>query len=1044
MGDDCFAVVGIGASAGGVEALTALFGRMPPQPGAAFVVVTHLAPDRESLMPEILGRVTAMPTMSARDGEPIRPGHVYLNSPDALLRTENGHLVLEEHRSERNPIDIFLASLARDFGDRSVGVILSGTGSDGAIGLRTVREAGGMTFAQGGDGNGPGYSGMPEAAIGTGYVDRVLSIDALADGFADFIASITCGANGAAADRQASTDEGKAAISAALQNRTGHDFSHYKDKTFLRRVERRMRVCQVRDLSAYTHLVQTDPDEADALFRDLLINVTAFFRDPGAFDRLAELVLPRMLEGKGQGDSIRVWVSGCSTGEEVYSLAILLREQMAKAASDARLQIFATDIDEDVLGVARTGRYPASLLSEVSSERLTRFFNRDGATYTVSPEIRECCLFSAHNVFRDPPFSQIDLVSCRNLLIYFSSELQSWVIPLFHYALRPGGFLFLGSAENVTQHGDLFTPLDKKHRIFQRQDVPVRLPLLPVLNSKGSMRTSRTLAAKRPTKGDEAVRQLERRVLDRYAPAHVLVNREGEVIHFSARTGKYLENPAGAPTRNLLAMTRTALTLPLRSAMREVQETGRVALRQNVAVPLDGGIQTVDIAIEPLPEVDGAANRIIIFTDVGPIRTSEDAARAEALLADDREGALLHLEQDLWQTREHLQNTVEEYETATEELKSSNEELLSLNEELQSSNEELESSKEELQSVNEEMATVNSELASKVDELGRASEDLRNLLDITRIATVFLDGDLIIRNFTPAMTAIYKLIPSDRGRSLADIVPLIHYDGLVEDVHAVVTTSESIERRVIHRDGNVHYLMRVVPYQTVYDKVNGAIITFLNVTDLVRAEERQRLLVAELNHRVKNILAVVASMAAQMGRRCTSVPEFTEGFIGRIHGLAKTHDILSAKEWSDVDLGDLLQAELDAFVLELARASLSGPKVELRPRVATTLGIVIHELATNAVKYGALSNQTGHLDLGWQITDGEAGQSLVLTWREAGGPPVHPPRRIGLGSELINRSLSFELDGSATIEYRPDGVVATLVIPATEENIHPPTAGAAP
>jgi two-component system CheB/CheR fusion protein len=1031
MAESSFAVVGIGASAGGVEALTALFRRMPAQPGAAFIVVTHLAPDHESLMPEILGRVTTMPAMAARNGESIQPGHIYLNSPDTVLTAVDGHLVLKPRQSERNPIDILLGSLARDFGERAVGVILSGTGTDGAIGLKAVREHGGMTFAQGGNGNGPSYCGMPAAAIGTGSVDRVLSVEALADGFTDFVGRLGMpGEHGAD-----SVEEHKAAIYAALQQRTGHDFSRYKDKTFLRRVERRMRVCQIDDLAAYVQLVNTDATEAEALFRDLLINVTAFFRDHAAFDSLGELVLPKLLEGKGQGDSVRVWVSGCATGEEVYSLAILLREQMDRMPSAPRLQIFATDIDEDALSVARLARYPASLLADISPGRLTRFFVRDGESYTICPEIRECCLFSPHNIFRDPPFSQIDLVSCRNLLIYFNTDLQSQVIPLFHYALRPGGFLFLGSAENLTSHGNLFSPLDKKHRIYLRKDVPVRLPLRPTLSATSGARPPRLSPTLHPGKGEDAVRHLERRVLERYAPAHVLVNRDGDVVHYSARTGKYLEPPAGAPTRNLLALARGSLSLPLRSAMREVQEKGRQALRENVAVQIDGGIQTVDIAIEPLPEVDGQPYWIVLFTDIGPVRSPEDTVQAELSRAADRDGALLHLEQDLQQTRDRLQATVEEYETATEELKSSNEELLSLNEELQSSNEELEASKEELQSINEEMSTVNAELASKVDELDRASADLRNLLDITRIATVFLDGNLIIRNFTPAMTEIYKLIPSDRGRSLADIVSLIEYDNLVEDVHSVVETSTPLERKVVRRDGSAHYLMRIVPYQTMYDKVNGAIVTFLDVTDMVHAEERQRLLVAELNHRVKNILSVVASMAGQMARRCASVPEFTEGFIGRIHGLAKTHDILSAKEWSDVDLGELLQAELDAFILEGQRACLEGPQVGLRPRLATTLGIVIHELATNAMKYGAFSNRKGRLKLEWAFEGAKAERVLVLKWTEQGGPPVRPPERTGLGSELIKRSLSFELGGRAEIDYRPEGLVATLAIPATNENI---------
>jgi len=1032
MTEKPFPIVAIGASAGGVEALSALFKQLPAEPHAAFIVITHLAPNRESLLPEIIGRYTTMPVATARNGEAVAIDHVYLNPPDATLTLSGRRLALRARGAEHNPIDVLLLSLAKDAGEQAIAVILSGTGSDGAVGVKAVREAGGFTLAQGAS-DSRGHAEMPDAAIATGSVDCVLPVERMAHRITEFLDAAGTAGTMEGDEYGADMQDAKREICSLLQHRVGHDFTHYKCKTFFRRVERRMHVHGIADIAAYVRLIQIDAEEATFLFRDLLIGVTAFFRDPSAFDELAELVLPRLVEGKGLADSIRVWVPGCATGEEAYSIAILLCEALEKAEVHPRVQIFATDVDEHALAVARAGRYPATLLDGASAHRLSRFFVRDGGVYVVSKRIRELCTFSTHSIIRDPPFSQIDLISCRNLLIYFDTDLQGQVIPLFHYALRSGGYLFLGTAENVSRHADLFTPVDKKRRIFLRCDVPTRPAMSPHMFHLGERRALNTQAAQSRPGGPDIVRVLERSVLEQFAPAHVLVTHEGDALYFSARAHNYLEVPAGLPSRNLFAMVRKGLRLPLRQCLHQAREGRRRVQSGAVTFDGDGGLQAVDLTVQPLGD-GGQDLWVVVFTEAPFVRPRDDAASLGAPPSDG-DSAVLHLEQELQQTRERLQISVEDYETSTEELKSTNEELLSVNEELQSSNEELETSKEELQSVNEEVNTANIQLALKIDELDRSNNDIRNLFDSTRIATVFLDRHFTIRNFTPAMGDIFKLIPGDRGRPLSDIVSLVDCQGLEGDVAHMLTHPVPVEKNVSRRDGSAHYLMRIVPYLAGNRNVEGTIITFVNVTEMVRSEERQRLMIAELNHRVKNVLAIVAAMATQMARRCRTVQDFAEGFVGRIHSFAKTHEILSANEWSSVDLRQLLDGELAGFIGEGGRAALDGPSVPLQPRAATSLGIVFHELATNAMKYGALSVGGGRVAVSWRLERGDSGPCLVLTWREMGGPPVRPPDSKGLGGEMIHRCMDYELSGTAAVDYPPEGIVATLTMPMTADNV---------
>jgi two-component system CheB/CheR fusion protein len=993
------------------------------------VLVTHLAPGHASALPEIVGRYTKMPVASASDGAEIEPDHVYICPPDRVMTIEQGRLRLHQRATEshRKPIDVFLTSLARDLGQRAIGIVLSGSGTDGTLGLKAIKEQGGLTLAQGSDGSRPGQSGMPDTAIAANVVDLVISVEDMAGQLSEFAREFD-GEPLEAID----SDDAPAALEAIyriLLNQVGHDFSGYKENTFLRRVRRRMQVQRVERLEEYVARLRESPEEVTLLFRDLLIGVTNFFRDTDAFEALAKLVIPRLFEGRGASDFVRIWVPGCATGEEVYSLAILVREHMDTLRASPKVQLFATDIDEQALTVARIGRYPAALLDGVSAHRLRRFFSGDELSMAVNKEIRDLCIFSAHSVIRDPPFSRVDLISCRNLLIYLGIDFQSRVIPVFHFALRPRGFLFLGTSENVSQHGDLFAPLEKKHRIFERRDHaagPLDLALPGRLGRPGRPVHS---GAETPRHGGGLAISLqqavERRVRERFMPPHVVVNREGEILYYSPRTGKYLEAPAGLPDRQLLAMARHGLRLDLRAALREANETRRTITRRQIGVDIDDRVQLIDLTIDPLGDHDTDPLFVVVFNDVGPPSARSDL-RDGASAADDSN--VENLEHELRDTRERLQATIEEYETAVEELKSSNEELQSMNEELQSTNEELETSKEELQSVNEELHTVNGELNSKVEEVDRAHSDLRNLFESTQIATVFLDEDLIIRAFTPAVIGIFNLISSDRGRPLSDIVSNLDDSGdLKRDIRTVFEHGQPIERRVRSSVGATHYLMRILPYRVARDAIEGVLVTFVNVTRLVESEAHQYTLVEELNHRVRNMLAVISAVATQTLAHSASPEAFEKAFLGRIDSMAKTYGLVSNEQWGDISLEAILQTELRAYADEdeKDRIVIEGPSLAFKPAQAIALGLVFHELATNAAKYGALSTGDGRLAVTWSTQENR----LVLQWRESNGPKVRAPKRRGFGTELIERQLKAVLDGEVSLDYASGGFALDVSIP---------------
>ena len=856
-------VVGVGASAGGVEALQALFGRMPNDTGMAFVVVTHLARGRESALAEIIGRSIDLPVSEARDGVEVQPDHVYVLPPDGFVTILDQQMRVQPVDAEhlvRHPVDVFFSSLAVHSGEDAVAIVLSGSGTDGTLGVKAIKERGGLTIAQGDDHLPPRYPGMPNSAIASGVVDLILPVERIPEALlahqrrSGMLKELTERSRARETDKRR-TAAVRQSIYAVLRERLGHDFSGYKETTFLRRVDRRMQVLQVPDVDAYIERLRQEPGEAALLFRDLLIGVTDFFRDAEAFAALGQQVLPKLFAGKGSGEAVRVWVPGCATGEEAYSLAMLLREHADTLASPPEIKLFASDINEAALEIARAAHYPGALLEAVSLERLRRFFVEDAGTYAVTRPIRDMCVFSTHSLVRDPPFSRIDLISCRNLLIYLNADKQNALIPIFHYALRPGGFLFLGGAESVSQHSDLFAAVSKKHSLFQRRDHVSSPSHLALFVADRHVATAASEPARPPTaNGGTLRRATETLVLERFAPAHVVVNGEGDVVYFSPRTGDYLEAPQGQPSRHLLALARKQLRLDLRTALQQAKETGRRAAHGRVPLKVGRDIQLVEITVEPLDDRGNEALFVVLFRDLGAPVSPEQAADDPA--PHEGDPSIERLERELRDTRERLQSVLEEHETGIEELKSSNEELVSLNEELQSTNEELETNKEELQSINEELSAVNAELSRKVEQLDQAHGDLQNLFDSTQVALVFLDQELLIRSFTAPAAAMFSLISTDCGRPLSDITHRLAHDHLEGDIREVLTTGTMIERRVGRRDCAAHYLMRIMPYRGHHDATTGVIVTLVGIDSLVAAEHRQQVAIEQRDARLRQQAAL--------------------------------------------------------------------------------------------------------------------------------------------------------------------------------------------
>ncbi|MFE1597641.1 CheR family methyltransferase [Methylobacterium sp. ID0610] len=1149
---DATVFIALGASGGSPRSLERLLCRLPPQSEAAVIVVLQ---NREALDEAGFGRALgeAGRTLTPiTEGSPAERGRIYLADANLIVTLEDGRFhvrTAQERIGERGTIDSFLLSLAANEEARSLAVILGGTAGDGTLGFKAIKEAGGLALAEETEET---RAGTLAASVNpAALADAILSIDDLADRIVAHVGTITHRAVGrSVSSTDAEVSASLTAIAAILRNRTGHDFHGYKPGTFVRRVQRRMQVVQTDTVQAYLEILRTKQEEVQQLFNDLLIGVTRFFRDPAEFALLERDVIPKLFAGKGRSDPLRVWVIGCSTGEEAYSIGILLRERMATLDVVPQIQIFATDLDGRALAAARAARYPESIAQDLTPERLARWFVREGNTYCVVKELREMCIFSQHSIVKDAPFSRIDLISCRNLLIYLDAELQNQVVPLLHFALKPQGVLFLGSSESVSRHPKLFTSVGGRSRIFRRLETGVRmLPNFPFATASQLAGSPPAIDIDQRLRAEASLTRRAERFAERYAPAYVIVDASYNVLHFSGRTGRYIDPAGGVASLNLLQLAHPDLRLDLRNALTKAAEEERTIQVENLRIGQNGHSLVIGLVVEPIPEKPGTPHGFFVLFRDGLRLPAEKADAAPSQQHEHTQ----RLEAELRTTRDRLQATNEELETTNEELKASNEEYQALNEELQAANEELQTSKEELQSINEELTTVNGELGHRVHELARANSDLKNLIESTQIATVFLDNELRVTSFTPAATEIFHLVGSDEGRPIAHIKARVAYDELPEDARRVLRTLSSVEREVSNAATGSFYMARVLPYRSVDNYIAGVVITFIDVTarrraeaalgesearhraliegvpqlvwravgrghwtwsspqwsaftglseaessglgwlnalhpddreaalacwqvaetsgemkmegrichaaeqrfrwfttraapvrdeqgrivewlgtstdidDLRQLQEQQRVMVAELQHRTRNLIAVVRSIARQTSAASPSLEAFGEAFNERLGALSRVQGLLSRSDEERITIGALVRQELGALGADELQAhlSVSGPEVALRNSTVQTLALAIHELATNARKYGALSRAGGRLSVTWTF---EEERRLRLDWVEE-GITVDGERGSGYGRELIERALPYALGAQTRYELDASSLRCRIDLP---------------
>jgi len=1129
-----YPIVAIGASAGGIKALQNFFEALPADTGACFVVIVHVDPNSESHLAEVIAQKTSMPVKAVGQSENLDPNTVYVIPPNRRLEITDHEIVtreFDEPRGRRAPIDLFFRSFADHYGD-GFAVILSGAGSDGAVGVKAVKERGGLILVQ--DPNEAEYGSMPRSAIATGAADVVYPIDKLAKELCELIKKKSALRSKTIAE---SDEESLGQILNFVRARTGHDFSKYKRATLLRRITRRMQLARAEELEHYHEYLREDLTEVDRLFSDLLISVTTFFRDPEAFHALSERVLPRIFENKDADDSIRVWVPGCATGEEAYSLAILLLEEAARRDVRCDIQIFASDLDTAALVSARDGVYPAAIEADVSHKRLQRYFTREGQSYRIIPEVRDRVLFATHSLLKDPPFSRLDLISCRNLLIYLDRELQEQAVSTFNYALMPGGYLFLGTSENADAPQGLFHTIDREARVYQSVEGGGE-KFLGLTRLNFSPRPP-DASSKRPTPAaHQSENQMHWKALEKHAPPSILVDQAYHIINLSETAGRYLLHPEGPPSSDLVQLVRQELRADLRTALDRAFERREATLSLPIPVRFNGVAQRIYLQVKPFGDESERTALVLFIEGAGLDPADLDNARPTT----EEKASNLEIQElrdELQLTRMRLKTSQEEEDATNEELRAANEELQSINEEYRSTAEELETSKEELQSINEELQTLNNELKRKLESVSRAHNDLENLMAATDVGTLFLDRELRIKRFTPRVKDLFNIGHSDVGRLITDFTHVLQYDALPADAREVLKELTPIEREISSSDAS-SYLMRIRPYRTAHDKIEGIVATFVDITERRKVEEalresetrlklareasdlgvqdynpttgecwwddraralwdiqagetvtmdliwsrihpddlsevrsdfekalsptsdglyeaefrvrlkdgsdrwikangkaffvgegvnrraqrlvatvqditgqkawerRQKLLLNELTHRVKNTLAVVQSMARQTFRRASDPEQALKIYEGRILSLAAAHEMLAQNNGMGAELEPLARKQLGAQLNDDGdRFQLEGPEVVLPAHIATPFGLILHELSTNALKHGALSSQTGTVRLNWRLLTPQENESVVeVLWQERGGPKPPENMEDGIGSVLIERSLA--------------------------------------
>ncbi|MDP4208185.1 MAG: CheR family methyltransferase [Bacteroidota bacterium] len=832
---DQFPIVCIGASAGGLEALEQFLGNVPENSGMAYIVIQHLDPTQKGMLPELLQRISKMTVYQVTNRMAVKPNCVYVIPPNKSMTIMKGALYLHEPieiRGLRLPIDLFLRSLADDRRELGVGVILSGMGSDGSAGVRELKDKNGIVMVQE-----PGtarFDSMPRNAIDSVPVDIVAPANELPAKLIDFLKYISSVKSDVNIEYKDNSTLGK--IVNLLRTHTGNDFSLYKKNTLYRRIERRMGIHKIDKISSYVSFLQDNPKEVDILFKELLIGVTNFFRDANVWEKLKDSVIPSIIASHPEGSILRAWVSGCSTGEEAYSLAMVYKEVLEKfnPHRSISLQIFATDLDNEAIETARKGIFPANIVADVSPNRLSRFFNVIEGGYRINSEIREMIVFAPHNLIAHPPFTKIDILTCRNLLIYMDTELQKKILGLFCYSLNPEGIIVLGSAETLGKQSNLFTPIDTKLKIYKRSGTTLT-PELFDFPSSFSRSKPTNIEKKIPVQSIMNIQTLaDQLLLQHFSPPGVLVNENGDIIYISGRTGKYLEPAVGKANMNIFAMLREGLRNEFPVAFRKAIMKKEAVVLHNIKVGTNDAFQTVNVNIQWIEKPEPLRGMVmVIFSDVQ--ENPEIKLRAKYGKKTLNNIKQSELELELQRTREEVQNTLEKMQTSQEELKSTNEELQSANEELQSTNEELTTSKEEMQSLNEELQTVNAELQSKVDEFSRVNNDMKNLLNSTDIATLFLDKELNIRRYTNQATKIFKLIKSDIGRPFTDLVTDLIYPELAADALEVLRTLIFIQKQIPAKDGR-WFSIRIMPYRTFDDRIDGLVITFINTSDIKQLE----------------------------------------------------------------------------------------------------------------------------------------------------------------------------------------------------------------